>query len=193
MVERAGIINISLEGVILSGAFGALVGATRLGVAGGYAMSVGFGVLMSIVFAVFVVFFEADQVITGTAVTLLAVGATGTLYRALYGATGAALSLPTTGPYALPGLASIPGLGSGFFNQPVVTYVWYLAVPAIWWWLYRTQAGLALRAVGESPRAAEAAEKRSTEAGSVFCYRVWRRVRRSGRRFARARAGGNVR
>jgi general nucleoside transport system permease protein len=162
VVERAGVINISLEGVILSGAFGALVGATSFGVPGGYALSIAFGVLMSIVFAVFVVFLNADQVITGTAVTLLALGATGTLYRALYGATGAALSIPTTGPRAIPGLAAIPGLGSAFFNQPVVTYVWYLTVPAIWWWLYRTQAGLALRAVGESPDAAEAAGVRST-------------------------------
>ncbi|MEO9034057.1 MAG: ABC transporter permease, partial [Gemmatimonadaceae bacterium] len=101
VVERAGVINISLEGAILCGAFGALVGATAFGVAGGYVMAVLFGVLLAAVFALFVVLLRADQVITGTAVTLLAVGATGTLYRALYGATGAALTLPTTGPRAV--------------------------------------------------------------------------------------------
>src|SRR5207249_2297323 len=82
---------------------------------------------------------------------------TGTLYRALYGATGAALSIPTTGPKAIPGFAALPGIGLGFFDQPVVTYVWYLLAPAAWVWLYRTHGGLSLRAVGESPAAAEAA------------------------------------
>src|SRR6185312_7077690 len=71
------------------------------------------------------------------------------------------------GPWRVPGLASIPVVGSGFFNQPVVTYVVYLLAPAIWWWMYRTHAGLALRAVGEAPAAAEAA---GVKVGRV---RVW--------------------
>lgn len=157
VVERAGIINIGLEGVILSGAFGALVGATRFGVAGGYAASLACGVALALVFAVFAVLLRADQIISGMAVTLLAVGLTGTLYRALYGATGAALSIPTTGPKSVPGLAAIPLIGPGFFHQPVVTYVAYALVPIVWWWMYRTHAGLALRGIGESPEAAEAA------------------------------------
>ncbi|MEP6491625.1 MAG: ABC transporter permease [bacterium] len=157
VVERAGVINISLEGVILSGAFGALVGAKHFGVAGGFAMSVVCGVAIAAIFGAFVVLLRADQIITGTAITLLAFGLTGTLYRALYGATGAALSIPTTGPQAVPGLSAIPAIGSGFFNQPIVTYVAYVAVGVVWWWMYRTHAGLGLRAVGESPAAAEAA------------------------------------
>lgn len=157
VVERAGMINISLEGVILSGAFGALLGARQFGVAGGFAMAIVCGVALAAVFAVFAVWLRADQIITGTAITLLAVGLTGTLYRALYGATGAALSIPTIGPRALPGLAAIPVIGSGFFDQPVVTYVAYVAVIVVWWWMYRTHGGLGLRAVGESPIAAEAA------------------------------------
>jgi ABC-type uncharacterized transport system permease subunit len=72
--------------------------------------------------------------------------------------------MTATGPRAIPGLAALPVVGSGFFNQPVVTYAWYLSVPAIWWWLYRTQAGLGLRAVGESPAAAEAAGVRPNRA-----------------------------
>ena len=102
-------INISLEGVILAGAFGALVGATHGGLAGGFACAIAGGVLMALAFALFtVVWLRADQIITGTAITLLAVGLTGTLYRALYGATGAALTIPTTGPIAIPVLSSIP-------------------------------------------------------------------------------------
>jgi general nucleoside transport system permease protein len=157
VVERAGVINISLEGVVLSGAFGALVGATRGGIAGGFAMGVVCGILMAAVFAMFVVGLRADQIITGTAVTLLAFGATGTLYRALYGTHGAALSIPTVGPVAVPLLSSIPMIGAGFFNQPIVTYCAYVLIPVLWWWMYRRVSGLSLRAVGESPPVARAA------------------------------------
>lgn len=157
VVERAGIINISLEGVILAGAFGALLGATHGGVAGGFLAASVAGVALALVFALFTIWLRADQIITGTAVTLLAAGITGTLYRTLYGAGGAALSIPTSGARAIPGLASIPIVGSGLFNQPIVTYLAYVLFPLVWWWMYRTHAGLGLRAVGESPIAAQAA------------------------------------
>jgi ABC-type uncharacterized transport system permease subunit len=157
VVERAGIINIGLEGVILSGAFGALVGATHWGLVGGFAAGVFGGFAIALLFAVFVVQLRCDQIITGTAITLLAVGLTGTLYRSLYGTSGAALSISTLSPSAIPILAKIPVIGTGFFGQPVVAYVAYALIPAVWWWTYRTHAGLALRAVGESPIAAEAA------------------------------------
>lgn len=157
VVERAGIINISLEGVILVGAFGALVGASHGGILSGYAVAIGGGVLLASVFALFAITFRADQIITGTAITLLAVGLTGTLYRALYGVTGAALSIPTSGPRAIPWLSAIPIVGLGFFHQPIITYIGYAFVPAVWWWMYRTHAGLALRAIGETPSAAAAA------------------------------------
>jgi simple sugar transport system permease protein len=157
VVERAGIINISLEGVILAGAFGALAGATHGGVVGGFAAAALCGVLTASVFAVFAVGLRADQIITGTAVMLLAFGATGTLYRAFYGAQGASLSIPTIGPVAVPFLSRIPVVGAGFFEQPAMTYVMYALVPAVWWWMYRRTAGLSLRAIGESPTAARAA------------------------------------
>ncbi|MDB4877324.1 MAG: ABC-type transporter, integral rane subunit [Gemmatimonadetes bacterium] len=157
VVERAGVINISLEGVIAAGAFGALVGATHAGVAGGFFVAMLFGVALALVFALFTIWLRADQIITGTAVTLLAVGLTGTLYRALYGAAGAALSIRTIGSLRIPGLSALPLIGPGFFDQPATTYAVYILVPVMWWWMYRTHAGLAVRAVGESPAAAEAA------------------------------------
>jgi len=157
VVERAGILNIGLEGVVLAGAFGALVGATNGGITGGYAAAIGSGVALALLFALFAVAFRADQIITGTAVTLLALGLTGTLYRALYGVTGAALSIPTSRPVAIPWLSSLPVAGLGFFYQPIVTYVVYALVPAISWWMFRTHSGLALRAIGEAPSAAAAA------------------------------------
>ena len=157
VVERVGIINISLEGVILAGAFGALAGATHGGLAGGFAVAVLCGVVTAGVFSIFAVGLRADQIITGTAIMLLAFGATGTLYRAFYGAQGAALSIPTIGPVRVPVLSRLPVVGAGFFEQPVMTYVVYALIPAVWWWMYRRMAGLSLRAIGESPTAARAA------------------------------------
>lgn len=157
LVERTGLINIGLEGAILAGAFGALVGATAGGLGMGYAAAIGAGLIVGAVFALCVVALKADQIITGTALTLLGVGTTGTLYRAMYGSTGAALTLPTSTPLPIPGLAAIPWVGAALFAQPPVTYFVYLLAPALAWWLGHTHGGLALRAIGERPDAAEAA------------------------------------
>ena len=162
VVERSGVINIGLEGVIIAGAFAGLVAAGAAGgdgggVAAGLAAAAAAGVVVAALFGAFAVGLRADQIITGTAVTLFALGLTGALYRGLYGATGASLTVPTAGPLALPGLAQIPLVGRALFAQPLVTYTLYGAVPLLWWWMYRTHAGLGLRAVGESPDAAAAA------------------------------------
>jgi ABC-type uncharacterized transport system permease subunit len=157
LVERAGLINIGLEGAILAGAFGALVGASAGGVAAGYASAVVGGVIIAVLFALFVVVLRADQIITGTALTLFSMGATGTLYRTLYGSTGAALNISTSAPLAIPGLSALPVAGHALFAQPPITYLAYLLAPALAWWLGNTHAGLALRAIGERPEAAEAA------------------------------------
>jgi ABC-type uncharacterized transport system permease subunit len=157
LVERSGLINIGLEGSILTGAFGALVGGSIGGVAGGFVGAMIGGVAVAAIFAIFVVGLKADQIITGTALTLFSVGLTGTLYRALYGSTGALLTLSTSAPLAIPGLSSIPLVGTALFAQPPITYVAYLLVPLIAWWLRRTHAGLALRAIGERPEAARVA------------------------------------
>lgn len=157
VVERAGLINIGLEGVILAGAFGALVGATEGGITRGFAAAAGAGVLVALVFAFVTIVARGDQIITGMALTMLSLGATGTLYRVVYGQSGAALSIPTSGPMAIPALSRIPLVGHALFAQPPITYLLYAIVPLLWWWLSRTHAGLSLRAIGENPLAAEAA------------------------------------
>lgn len=149
VVERAGVINIGLEGIVLGGAFGALLGAGSNNLALGFAAGCAAGLVIAALFAVFAVSMRSDQIITGTAINLLVLGLTGALYRGLYGATGAALTIPTTGSVALPLLSRIPVLGPTFFDQPPPTYLVYLVVPVLWWWLYRTHAGLAIRAIGE--------------------------------------------
>ena len=157
VVERSGVINIGLEGAMIAGAFAALVGAKAAGVGGGFAAAAAAGALTALVFGAFVVRVRSDQIITGTAVTRLALGLTGTLYESIYGAAGVALSVPTSGPVPVPGLSRIPLVGRALFAQPPATYALFALVPAVWWWLYRTHHGLALRAVGENPDAAAVA------------------------------------
>ena len=157
VVERSGVINIGLEGNIICGAFGALVGANIAGIPGGVALATIAGVGTALVFAVVAVLLRTDQIIAGTAITFLSFGLTGTLYQEMYGATGVGLSAPTMPPVALPMVSKIPLLGQVLFYQPPITYAVYVLVPVLWWWLYRTHAGLGLRAVGEAPQAATAA------------------------------------
>ena len=157
VAERSGVINIGLEGAIIAGAFGGFVAAGSGSVWIGFLGAGVAGVVISTLFAFFAVRLRADQIITGTAISLLTLGLTATLYRQLYGAEGAALSIPTMGTMEIPVLASIPVIGRALFAQPPITYILYLLVPAVWWWMYRTNAGLGLRAIGEDPRAADAA------------------------------------
>jgi len=156
VVERAGVINIGLEGIILAGAFGGLL-ASASGSATGFAGAALAGVAVAALFALFAVTMRADQIITGVAVNLLVVGLTGTLYRGIYGATGAALTITTTGTLPIPLLSRIPLLGPALFDQAPPTYLVYCVAPLLAWWLYRTLPGLAHRAVGERPDAARAA------------------------------------
>lgn len=154
VVERAGVINIGLEGSIICGAFGGLVASSSHGTVLAFAVSGLSGAGIALLFAIFVTVLRSNQIITGTAISLLALGLTGTLYRQLYGPAGAALTIPTMPSFPLPGFSQIPWIGRALFSQPPITYLLYGLVPAIWWWLYRTHAGLALRAVGENPEAA---------------------------------------
>jgi simple sugar transport system permease protein len=117
--------------------------------------------LLAAVFAAIAIGARADQIIAGTAVTLGAVGLTGTIYRQAYGTGGAGLALPTLAPMPIPGLAHIPVLGPALFDQPAPTYLALLALPVVWWVLFRTRAGLALRATGEGAAIARAAGVRT--------------------------------
>jgi len=164
LAQRSGVVNVGLEGIVLVGAFGALAGgypAPALGVEGGllagYAGGMTAGVALAALFALVSVTLRGNQIIAGTALTLFALGLTGTLYRAGYGAGGAALAVPVAAPVSIPGLAAIPVIGPAFFAQPPATMLLYVLLPLAWIGVFRTHAGLALRASGEEPDAAIAA------------------------------------
>ena len=149
--ERAGVINIGVEGLMLTGAFAGFLAAWSTGspLAGMAAAGIA-AALLGLVFAIWVVGLDGDQVVAGAALNILALGLTGVAYRAVFGVTGAALSVPTFQPIALPGEAA----WMAPLRQPAPVWVALALVPVVWLVLARTRLGLALRAVGEAPEAA---------------------------------------
>ena len=157
ITERGGVINLGIEGAMLAGALGAAIGATAAGPWAGLVVAVAAGILVAGVFALIAVRAGAEQIITGTAITLGCVGLTGAVYRNAYGPAGVGLSLPTFPVVPVPGLSAIPVVGAALFQQSILTYAGYVAVPLLWWVVYRTRWGLRLRAAGESSADARAA------------------------------------
>lgn len=157
LVERSGVLNIGLEGAIIAGAFGALVGAGTGSVGLGLLAATLAGAVVGAVAGGFIAWLRADQIVTGTAITLMGLGVTGLLYRTMYGAAGAGLSIPTLAPFRIPLLSDIPWIGPALFAQPLSTYLVFVLAPLLWVVLFRTHLGLAIRACGENPLAATAA------------------------------------
>jgi simple sugar transport system permease protein len=152
--ERAGVFAVGLEGMMLSGACGAAIGAVLLGPAAGLLGASLCGAAMGAVIATVTVRYGADNMVTGIAANILAIGLTNFLARALLG-HGAALRihLETLGPVQIPWLADLPGLGPLLFDQPWLTDLAALIPLPLTLFLTRTRWGLALRAAGENPLA----------------------------------------
>ncbi|HWA59645.1 MAG TPA: ABC transporter permease [Gemmatimonadales bacterium] len=157
MSERGGVINLGIEGAMLAGALAAALGGAAGGVWAGAAAAILAGVLVSLLFALVAVRAGADQIITGTALTLGAVGLTGAINRQAFGAAGVGLTLPTFPALPIPGLSRLPVVGQALFSQSLLTYLGFVMVPLSWWLLYRTRWGLELRAAGESAKNSRAA------------------------------------
>jgi simple sugar transport system permease protein len=152
--ERSGVLNLGVEGMMLIGAVAGFATAASTGnpwLGVGAAMLAG-GAL-SLLHGVITIHLRADQVVSGLALTFLGTGLARVLGEGL-SSTGSIALLPV---WTIPGLADIPLLGPVFFTrQSVLAYVAYLLVPLAWFWINRTRPGLHLRAVGESPAAADA-------------------------------------
>jgi simple sugar transport system permease protein len=155
--ERAGVINIGLEGMMIMGTFGAYVGSYMTGSAWGGALGGALaGALTGLLFAWMAVRFRADQVVLGTGINIFALALTAFIYRAMY---KAGVSQFVTGfkTWNVPVLSDIPIVGEIFFRQIPLVYVGYVLIALIAFILYRTTWGLKLRSVGELPRAADTA------------------------------------
>lgn len=149
LVERTGVLNIGVEGMMLLGAFVAAVAAAGFQDAWIGALAAGAaGMLAGAFFAWCTLYLRTDQIIVGAALNLLALGGTGALYRALYGSTGSVLVLPTLPAVGIPGLDWLLGAQSG------LAYLALVLVPLLALLFGRTGLGLRLRALGEHPVAA---------------------------------------
>ena len=154
--ERAGVFAVGLEGMMLAGAFAGVIGTHTLGHAGlGLLASAAGGALLAAVVAIATVRCCADQMVTGLAVNILALGLTSYLLRGLFGRGEAPIVrvTPLT-QMPIPVLGDIPVVGPLLFRQPGLTYVGLALVVVMVAALQRTRAGLTLRAVGENPTAA---------------------------------------
>jgi len=156
--ERSGVVNIGLEGLMLISAFAGVVGAFTSGSAlVGLLFALGAGLLFGLVHAVMCITFEADQIISGTAINLLALGGTGFLMVIVFGQGGTSPDVENFPPVAIPLLSQIPVIGQALFNQSLLVYLMYLTVPVAFFVLFRTPFGLRLRATGEVPEAVDTA------------------------------------
>ena len=150
VAERAGTLNISVEGMLLAGAFGAVVGHQSTGSAiVGLVVGVLFGLLVGSVQANLSHRLTANQFVVGLALNVLVLGLTAYLDSSIgFDPARAAV-------IEIPGLVDLPLIGSAVFGRPWPAYLVYPLVPLLWWAVFRTRWGLEVRSVGENPQAAD--------------------------------------
>lgn len=178
VAQRAGVINIGLEGMMLNGAFFGFWAAYEthsllIGVLAGLAG----GAVLGVIMAALTISVSADQIVVGIGITLLATGTTTFANEELFTSGG---NQPTINPMsnlAIPGLDRIPVIGKALFDQVPLAYAAFVAIPVLWYILYRTNLGLVIRGAGEVPDAVE------TSGASV------RRIRWGAELFASGMAG----
>ena len=152
VTERAGVLNLGVEGMMIMGAVGAfamaqVTGSPYIGVIAGVVS----GAVFSLLFGFLTLTLVANQVATGLALTILGLGASGMLGESFVGIPG--IKLPAI---SIPLLSEIPFIGPIFFKQDIVFYLSIALVIGINWFLFKTRAGLKMRAIGDSHGSAHA-------------------------------------
>ena len=173
--DQVGIMNIGVDGMMLMGAFFAVLGSYLFGSwAMGLLFAAGIGVLLGLFYYVFSIKFKSDEFIIGVALNILAGGLTVFLLRTLFGVKGSfsgpgIVPLPTI---RIPWLEGVPVLGAVLSGNTLLVYVSWLLVLGIWVLLYKTPLGFHLRASGEAPEALRASGRspeRMKRLASVLC------------------------
>jgi general nucleoside transport system permease protein len=156
MCERSGVVNIGIEGMMLSGAFlSALIGSVFGSVWVGLIAAMVGGTLMSGLLAVLAIKYKVNQIVAGTAINILATGLT-SFFSSRYLQRDIALNRPPTfSRFPIPVISRIPIIGPALFDHTFMVYLTLVLVVAIQLMLYYTRWGLRTRAVGEHPRAAD--------------------------------------
>ncbi len=150
--ERAGIVNLGAEGMMLVAAIAGFATAVHTGNDWlAFAAGAGAGALLAAVFGLLVIWLNTNQYATGLALSLF-----GTGFSAFVGIRYTQESLGERPRFEIPGLADIPLVGPALFKHHPMVYLAIALTVALAWFLYRSRAGLVLRAVGESPESAHA-------------------------------------
>jgi simple sugar transport system permease protein len=153
--ERAGVVNIALEGMMLMGAFFAAYGADKTGSwVGGILIGVLAGMALAAIHAIFSISLRSDQIVVGTGLNFLALGLTGYMYVDTYGANGTPDNLPSVPEVTLP-TDSLGFIGQAISQLNLLVWGSLVAVVLVWIVVFRMRLGLRLRSVGENPKAAE--------------------------------------
>ena len=155
--ERAGVVNIAIEGQLLAGAFTAAIVASVTGQPFlGLVAAMVAGMLVGMVLAAFAIKYFVDQVIVGVVLNVLVVGLTSFFFSQVLAPNAALLNTPPRfDRLPIPVLSEIPIIGPVLFRQTVVVYLMYIAVALVYFGLFHTKWGLRVRAVGEHPQAAD--------------------------------------
>jgi ABC-type uncharacterized transport system permease subunit len=177
--ERAGLLNLGAEGIMLCGALVAVIAYIEFGdnLALGFISGILAGSLLGFVFGFLVVVLRTNQVVIGITFVILGSGLTG-----LLGIPWVNIAITGINPIHIPFLTDIPLIGRFLFGQDLVVYATLILAALTWRFLFRTRMGLELRAVGENPQAADA------DGINVEAYRF----HRPGRRLSIARYGQNL-
>jgi len=160
--ERGGVINIALEGIMITGAFTAVIfsnfGAS-MGLSPGFSALLGvfaalsLGLAIALVHAYFSITMRVNQIVSGVAINMLAFGLTSLLLQLIFNVNGNSPAVPDMKPIAIPFLSEIPVVGTIFFNHQPIVYVMFLAIPFSAYLIKNTMFGLRLRAAGDKPEA----------------------------------------
>jgi simple sugar transport system permease protein len=163
LMERSGIINLGVEGLMLIGALSGFAAthatdSLLIGVIAAFAASMAAGAIHGFI----TVYLRGNQIVSGLSLTLFGIGIT-----ALFGRSMVGITIDSFGKVEIPLLSKIPVIGQSLFNQDVLVYTSVLMVIAMRVFFYRTKWGLYLRSVGENPAAAD------TSGINVTAYRMW--------------------
>jgi len=150
ITERSGVLNLGIEGMMISGAAGSFAVAYTTGnIVLGLIAGMLIGGALALVHGIVTITFNRNQVVSGISLTIFGTGLSG-----LLGLGFAGLPLVPLQPIIIPGLSAIPFLGAVFFNKNILVYISFIMVPVLWFFLYRTRYGIIVRTVGENPIAA---------------------------------------
>lgn len=158
IAQRSGVLNVGIEGIMLVGAFLAVLGSVWTGTPyGGLVCAVAGGMALAALHAFLSITMKVDQIVSGIALIVLGLGLSGFFYRLTIGAESAAPKVPSFDKLDLGAVSRTDFFGPVFLQHHLLVYATVVVAFVLAWWLNRTAPGLRVRAVGEHPEAANAA------------------------------------